>query len=71
MPTEELEARYEKADDAVGEAMEARDDAIHELIEAQVAVDDALDAWAPLYDELKARDPSRVTEAAWKRRKMN
>jgi hypothetical protein len=57
MPTEELEARYEKADDAVGEAMEARDDAIHELIEAQVAVDDALDAWAPLYDESKGARP--------------
>jgi hypothetical protein len=70
--TESLEVRYEKANEAVEKAMERRDDAIHALIDAEMKYADALDAWAPLYNQIRAGDSSGVTEAALKRRrKMN
>jgi hypothetical protein len=57
----------QKANDAVEKALELRDDAIHALIDAEMKYSDALDVWAPLYDEMKARDPSRVTAPPWRR----
>jgi hypothetical protein len=72
MPTEELDARYKKANDAVEKAMDARDDAIHALVEAEINYDEAIMAWGELDDEIAARDPAHVTDAALKRRrKMN
>jgi hypothetical protein len=65
--SESLEARYKKANDAVEKAMERRDDAIHELMEAEINYGDALEVWGELHDQIKGHDPA--TEAAWKRRR--
>jgi hypothetical protein len=51
-----LEADYAKADDRVAAANEAREDAIDALIDAQFAHAEALEAWSPLYDRMKARN---------------
>ena len=45
--TQTLEARYEKANDAVEKAMERRDDAIHALVEAELNYSEALRRMGP------------------------
>jgi len=66
--SESLEARYKKANDAVEKAMERRDDAIYELMDAEVNYGEALEAWGELHDQIKAHD-NPATEAALKRRR--
>jgi hypothetical protein len=51
-----LEADYAKANARVDAAVDERDDAIHGLMDAEFAYAEALEAWSPLYDRMKARN---------------
>ncbi len=65
---ETLEERYKKASDAVEKAVELRDGAIRELVEAEMNYGEAVMAWGVLDDEINTRSESRAAAAAWKRR---
>jgi hypothetical protein len=51
-----LEADYAKANARVDAADEARQDAIHALIDAEFAYAELLEVWSPLYERMKARN---------------
>jgi hypothetical protein len=49
-----LEADYAKANARVDAANEAREGAIHALIDAEFAYAETLEVWSPLYERMKA-----------------
>lgn len=49
-----LEQKLEEASGAVERALEARDDAIHGLMEAEIAYGEAIEVWGALNDKSEA-----------------